>query len=176
MDEHLREETIATETVFEGRIIRLQLDRVRLPDGQETTREIVRHPGAVAVLAVTQENKVILVRQFRKPCNEVLFEIPAGKLEKGEEPLACAKRELVEETGYTAEEWKFLHRFYTSPGFADEEIHLFMATGLTKGERRLDGDEFLDILEVDRADVLRLLQEDRIHDAKTLVALYRWLG
>ncbi|GIM48299.1 ADP-ribose pyrophosphatase [Collibacillus ludicampi] len=153
----------------------MQIETVRLPNNKKTSREIVRHPGAVAVLAVTSENKIILVKQYRKPCDEVLIEIPAGKLEKGEEPLECAKRELIEETGYTAGTWEFVHSFYTSPGFADEKIYLYMARDLTKGTRQLDPDEFLDLIEADREEVMQMIEKDMIHDAKTLIALYRWL-
>ncbi|MFC4767238.1 NUDIX domain-containing protein [Effusibacillus consociatus] len=174
-DKHLQEPTVSTKKIFEGKIISLQIDTVTLPNGKQATREIVRHPGAVAILAITNENRVILVRQFRKACGRSLVEIPAGKLEPGEDPAECAKRELLEETGYRAENWRHLHSMFTSPGFADELIHLYVATGLTMGEQQLDADEFLDLMKADRAEVERLLATDEIADAKTITALYWWM-
>jgi ADP-ribose pyrophosphatase len=175
-DRHLLEPTVSTETVFEGKIVSLQIDTVTLPNGKRATREIIRHPGAVAVLAITNEGRVLLVRQFRKPCNRILIEIPAGKLEPGEDPAECAKRELLEETGYRAAEWRHLHSMYTSPGFADELIHLYAATGLEKGVQQLDADEFLDLMEADRSEVKRFLASGDAADAKTIAALYWWLN
>ncbi|GAX91875.1 NUDIX domain-containing protein [Effusibacillus lacus] len=172
---HLAEPTVSTEKIFEGKIISLYVDTVTLPNGKQATREIVHHPGAVAVLALTEKDRVILVRQFRKPCDRTLVEIPAGKLEPGEDPAECAKRELLEETGYTAKEWRHLHSMYTSPGFADEKIHLYLAKGLTKGQQELDADEFLDLMEADMAEAERLLASGEIADAKTMVALYWWM-
>lgn len=174
-DEHLLEPTESSESIFQGKVISLQVDTVILPNGSRATREIVRHPGAVAVLAVTDDDKVILVRQFRKPCSRTLVEIPAGKLEPGEQPLESAKRELLEETGYRADEWQHLHSMYTSPGFADEMIHLYVAKGLSKGKQQLDEDEFLDLLEVDLAEAQKLLSSDEVADAKTITALYWWM-
>lgn len=174
-DNHLHEETITTETLYKGKIITVNLETVSLPNGKTATREIVRHPGAVAVLAVTDEERVLLVRQYRKACDKTLVEIPAGKLERGEDPADCAKRELQEETGYTAREWKHLHSMYTSPGFADELIHLYVASGLTRGNQQLDSDEFLDLMEADVEEVAQLLAEDQVADAKTITALYWWM-
>lgn len=174
-DKHLQEPTVASRTIFEGKIISLRVDTIKLPNGKEATREIVRHPGAVAILAITQEDRVLLVRQFRKACERTLVEIPAGKLEPGEDPAECAKRELLEETGYRAGEWRLLHSMYTSPGFADEIVHLYLATGLTKGEQQPDEDEFLDLLEADAAEAERLLADNEVADAKTITALYWWM-
>lgn len=174
-DQVLQEITLQKQSIYEGRVVRLELDTVRLPNGKTAQREIVHHPGAVAILAVTEENRVVLLRQFRKPCEQVLVEIPAGKLEAGEDPLSCAKRELQEETGFTAGTWKLLHRFFTSPGFADEQLHLYMASDLTKGSNHLEEDEFVQLFTANPEEVQRLLTEDQIHDAKTLIALYHWL-
>lgn len=174
-DEQLNEPTVSKETIFTGKVIALQVDTVVLPDGKQAVREIVRHPGAVAVLAITDENRVVLVRQFRKPCERVLLEIPAGKLEPDEEPLSCAKRELLEETGYTAKEWIHLHSMFTSPGFADEYIHLYAAKGLTPGQQQLDKDEFLNVLEMEMSEVEELLNNGGAADAKTIAALYWWM-
>lgn len=173
--DHLIEKTIDTRTIHEGRIITLTEQTVELPNGKEARREIVLHPGAVTVLAITDDEKILLVRQFRKPCERVLVETPAGKLEPGEEPLASAKRELEEETGYTASEWKKVNAFYTSPGFANELLHGYVATGLTKSVQKLDEDEFLDVIEASADEVERMIDNEEIYDAKTLLLAYWWL-
>jgi ADP-ribose pyrophosphatase len=170
----LTEKTISSQTLFEGRMIRLQLDQVLLPDGSTSRREIVKHPGAVAILAVTDEQKLVLVRQFRKPLEKTILEIPAGKLEKGEEPQNCARRELEEETGYRAKEWKHLYSFYTSPGFADECMHLFEAKGLEKGETHPDQDEFVELVELSLEECFARIQSGEICDAKTILAILYW--
>jgi ADP-ribose pyrophosphatase len=175
VDSHLREQTIRTERKFEGRMISLDIETVRLPNGKEATREVVRHPGAVAILAITDEQKVLFVRQYRKAIDRVALEIPAGKLEKAEDPLQAARRELLEETGYTAQNIQHLHTFYTSPGFADEVMHVFVATGLTKGEASPDEDEFLEVIEADSGQVQNWLRDGTIIDAKTIAPLYWWL-
>jgi ADP-ribose pyrophosphatase len=174
-DPHLREKTIDTQTIFEGKVITLTVQTVELPNGKQATREVVLHPGAVTVLAITDEDKILLVRQYRKPTEAVLLEIPAGKLEKGEDPLESAKRELEEETGYTAREWKHLSTFYTSPGFANEIMHAYVATGLTKTVQNLDEDEFLDVLELTAEEAEAKIASGEIADAKTLVCVYYWL-
>ncbi|PLT28418.1 ADP-ribose pyrophosphatase [Peribacillus deserti] len=173
MMKNLEEKTIATTQIFSGRIVSLQVDKVELPDGKTSTREIVKHPGAVAIIAITPENKIVLVEQYRKPMERTLVEIPAGKLEKGEDPLITAVRELEEETGYECEKMEYLTGFYTSPGFADELIHVYLATGLNKKENAasLDEDEFVEILEVTREEMEQLMKEQKIYDAKTVYAL-----
>lgn len=169
----LNETTISTKSIFTGRVISLQVDTVQLPDGNQAEREIVRHPGAVAVLA-EYNGKLLLVDQYRQAMGRRELEIPAGKLEKGEEPLEAAKRELEEETGYRAGKMTHLHSFYTSPGFADEIIHLFAATELTPGSIALDEDEFLEVHEVTLAEAQQHISEGWIADAKTLLAVYMW--
>ncbi|MFB9761978.1 MULTISPECIES: NUDIX domain-containing protein [Bacillaceae] len=167
------EKTTATQPIYDGRIIQVRVDDVVLPNGASSKRELVKHPGAVAVIAVTDEGKIVLVEQYRKAMEKALVEIPAGKLEQGEAPLATAMRELEEETGYICEDMKLLYSFYTSPGFADEIIYLYEATGLTKKEDKadLDEDEFVDLLEVTLEEAWELIQEQRIHDAKTILAM-----
>lgn len=128
----LEEKTIKTEKIFTGKVISLQVEDVELPNGKTSKREIIKHPGAVAVLAVTEENKIVMVEQYRKALDKIIAEIPAGKLEEGEEPSVCAERELEEETGYGCTEMEWLISFYTSPGFADELVHLYIAKGLKK--------------------------------------------
>ncbi|MGJ9382444.1 NUDIX hydrolase [Salipaludibacillus sp. CF4.18] len=174
MSEKLNETTIRTTPIFQGKIIDLEVQDVTLPNGKESKREVVHHPGAVAVIAFTPENKLILVRQFRKPLEKVLAEIPAGKLEKGEDPLECAKRELEEETGVQAENWTKLHSFYTSPGFADELVHVYLAEGLGEGMVNMDEDEFVERIDVTLEEAEALIESEEIHDAKTIYAVQYW--
>ncbi|CAM3313628.1 MULTISPECIES: NUDIX hydrolase [Paenibacillus] len=169
----LEETTISTQPVFDGKIISLQVDTVRLPDGQTATREVVRHPGAVAVLAL-KGDKMLVVDQFRQPLGRCEVEIPAGKLERGEDPMEAAKRELQEETGYACGSIRKLHSFYTSPGFADEIIHLYLAEDLVSGAMNPDEDEFLQLMEVTLEEAYDLIREERISDAKTILAVYAW--
>lgn len=171
---NLEEKTISTEKIFTGKIISLQVDQVQLPNGNTSAREIVKHPGAVAILAVTPEERLLLVRQFRKPLERTIYEIPAGKREKGEDPKVCAERELEEETGYKANEWKHLVSFYTSPGFADEYLHVYQASGLTRGQVNLDQDEFVELVEWTLEECLQAIQTGEICDAKTVTAIYMW--
>ncbi|MFC0188382.1 NUDIX domain-containing protein [Fictibacillus aquaticus] len=169
--DHLIEKTINTRDIYKGKIIDLQIEDVLLPDGGKSTREIVRHPGAVAVIAVTEDKKALMVRQYRKALGKVITEIPAGKLEKGEDPLESAKRELLEETGYTCREMKKIASFYTSPGFADEIITVYFTDSLIyKGEQNTDEDEFIDVLELTAAEISELIEKEEIHDAKTMYA------
>ena len=165
------EKTIKTTNIFKGRIIDLNVHDIILPNGKRSKREIVNHPGAVAVIAVTDENKMILVRQYRKALEKTIAEIPAGKLEKGEEPLTCAKRELEEETGITAEKWTSLGSFYTSPGFADEKLYLYLAEDLREGIINTDEDEFVEMFEVTLSEAEDLMKKEIIHDAKTVFAV-----
>ncbi|WP_223702417.1 NUDIX hydrolase [Sutcliffiella deserti] len=171
--DHLKETTIKKEKLFSGKIIDLYLEDVTLPNGKTSKREIIKHPGAVAVIAITEENKIVMVRQYRKAMEKVLVEIPAGKLDKGEEPMSTAKRELEEETGYTCESLTPLISFYTSPGFADELVHLFVANGLRKDtiEHQLDEDEFVDLLEVTLDEAQQMIDNQEIYDAKTAYAI-----
>lgn len=167
---NLEEKTLKTEHIFSGRIIQVQVDEVELPNGKTSTRELVKHPGAVAVIAITDDNKLVMVEQYRKPLEKVIVEIPAGKLEKGEEPALCARRELEEETGYDCKSLELVSSFYTSPGFADEIIHVYVAKGLTKKDNAagLDEDEFVNVLEITLDEALEYIKEQRIFDAKTI--------
>ncbi|MCY8465293.1 NUDIX hydrolase [Bacillus atrophaeus] len=170
---HLEEKTIQKEKLFSGKVIDLYVEDVELPNGKTSKREIVKHPGAVAVLAVTDSNKIILVNQYRKPLERTIVEIPAGKLEKGEEPEYTALRELEEETGYTAKKLTKITAFYTSPGFADEIVHLFLAEDLSvlEEKRELDEDEFVEVMEVTLEDALKLVETREVYDAKTAYAI-----
>lgn len=167
--------TLRTEPIFQGQIISLQVDTVRLPDGREATREIVKHPGAVAVLALLgDKEKMLVVEQYRKPLNKSQVEIPAGKLDPGEDPMDAARRELEEETGYRCASLRHLSSFYTSPGFADELLHLYIAEGLERGQANPDDDEFLECSAITLEEAERLIREAHISDAKTVLAVYAW--
>lgn len=167
------EKTISTEKIFEGKVISLQVDDVELPDGNRSKREIIKHPGAVAIIAITEENKIIMVEQYRKAMERSLVEIPAGKLEAGEEPLHTAGRELEEETGYECERMEHIISFYTSPGFADELVHIYFAHNLRKKENAAPGDEdeFVEVYELTLEEAEQYLQEGKIRDAKTAYAV-----
>lgn len=174
---NFEEKTIATKRIYDGRIIALQVDDVLLPNGREAKREIVRHPGAVAIIALTNDNKVVLVEQFRKPLGRNLLEIPAGKIEVNEEPSLTARRELEEETGYGAHQFNFIQSFATSPGFADEIIHIYLAEELYKIDNAaaLDEDEFVELIEMPITEAVALVKAGKIFDAKTAFAL-QWLA
>lgn len=174
MDKKYTESTISSTTIFDGKVIKVEVANIELPNGKTATREIVRHNGAVGILAITEENKIILVKQYRKALEQTIIEIPAGKLEIDENPEACAIRELKEETGYTASNIDFIHKFYTSPGFANELIYLYAARDLIKGEASPDEDEFVEILELSLEEVENLIASGQIVDAKTLIAVYYW--
>jgi ADP-ribose pyrophosphatase len=167
------EETLESKPIFQGRIISLQVDTVRLPNGETSTREIVRHPGAVAVVALI-DDKMLVVEQFRKPLEKVQVEIPAGKLDAGEEPVAAALRELEEETGYRARSIEHLQSFSTSPGFAEEIVHLYFTDDLEQGNVHLDEEEFLTCEAITLEQAMAYIKEGRICDAKTLLAVYAW--
>ncbi|MCM3788345.1 NUDIX hydrolase [Domibacillus indicus] len=167
------EKTTKSESIFSGKVIQVRVDEVVLPDGKHSKRELIKHPGAVCVIAITDEKKIILVEQYRKALERPLVEVPAGKLEPGEEPSLCAARELEEETGYRPGSIRPVQSFYTSPGFADELVHVFLAEQLQKVEGGLvaDEDEFVDLLEVTLEEAEELAKNERIFDAKTLWAL-----
>ncbi|MEO2074330.1 MAG: NUDIX hydrolase [Bacillus sp. (in: firmicutes)] len=170
---NLEEKTLHSEEIFSGKVISLHLQDVELPNGKQSKREIIKHPGAVAILAITDDQKIVMVEQFRKALERTIVEIPAGKLEKEEEPSLCARRELEEETGYECENLDLLTSFYTSPGFADEIVHVYLATGLTKKENSaaLDEDEFVNLEELTLEEALRYVKEQKIYDAKTIYAV-----
>jgi ADP-ribose pyrophosphatase len=167
------EKTTHSNRLYEGKIINLKVDDVSLPNGRTSKRELIEHPGAVAVIAITSENKILMVEQYRKALERSLVEIPAGKLEKGEAPEYTAMRELEEETGYTADKLELIQSFSTSPGFADEVVHLYSATGLKKStsEALLDEDEFVELMEVSLQEAEEMVKNQRIYDAKTAFAV-----
>ncbi|GAA0458524.1 NUDIX hydrolase [Alkalibacillus silvisoli] len=168
------EKTVNTNKIYEGRIIDVEVDDVTLPNGKASKRELVRHPGAVAVIALTDEGNIVMVEQYRKALGKSIIEIPAGKLEDGESPEVTAARELEEETGYQAASLDFVVSYYTSPGFADEIIYIYKAEGLriVEEQRQMDEDEFVDLKEISLEEALSLIEQERIHDAKTIHAIY----
>jgi ADP-ribose pyrophosphatase len=157
--------------VFKGRVLTLNLETVTLPNGATVELEIVRHPGAAAIVPMKDERTVVLIRQFRLAAGGFIYEIPAGKLHPGEDPRACAEREIEEEIGYRAERIERLETFFTAPGFTDEVMHLFKATELTKTQQRLDHDEVLEVVEMPLEKAIELIRDGTIRDAKTIVGL-----
>lgn len=178
--ENLTEVKTGSQEIFDGVILHVFKDTVELPNGNPATREVIRHVGAVGVIPVTDDGKVIVERQFRYPLNRVITEIPAGKLDSfTEDRLSAAKRELEEETGYTAEEWTDLGDYYPTPAYCDERITLYLARGLTLGQRHLDEDEFLNFEAVPLDTLVEDVMAGRITDGKTQVAILkaaRFLG
>ena len=169
----LTEKTVDSREVFKGRIIRVRLDTVRLPNGKESTREVVEHPGGVAILAIDSEDRVLLVRQYRYPFERVLTEIPAGKREPGEPPFITAQRELQEEVGVTADTWTELGTLIPSPGCYGETLYLYMAQDLHFGATHPDEDEFLEPLRVPLDEAVRQCMDGTLTDAKTVAAILK---
>lgn len=168
-DTAIHERVMTEDTVWRGRIFDVNRLQVELPDGRAALRDVVRHPGAVAIVALTNDGRICLVRQFRPALGRVTVEVPAGKLDPGEDPLECAQRELREETGMEAERMAFLTTIATGVGFCDELIHLYMATGLSFSESHPDADEFINVDLVPLSELIDAVLDGRIEDAKTVV-------
>jgi ADP-ribose pyrophosphatase len=162
---------MSTRHIYKGRIVTLNVDTVTLPNGVTVDLEVVRHPGASAVVPLKQDGTVVLIRQFRHAAGGFIYEIPAGKLSPGEEPLACAERELEEEIGYRAGSFELLSSIFTAPGFTDEVIHIYKASGLTKGRQQLDRDEVLEVVGMRLDEAIEMIRTGAIRDAKTIVGL-----
>jgi len=158
-------------TIFKGKVITLNLETVTLPNGATVELEVVRHPGAAAIVPLKDERTVILIRQFRLAAGGFIYEIPAGKLFPGEDPRLCAERELEEEIGYRAGAIERLETFFTAPGFTDEVMHLFLATALVKTAQKLDHDEVLEVVEMPLEQAIAHIRDGIIRDAKTIVGL-----
>jgi ADP-ribose pyrophosphatase len=172
-DERLLEKKIGGERVYQGRILDLEVDRVQLPNGGEALREVIRHEGAVVVLPLHEDRRIELVRQYRYPMGEVLLELPAGKLDPGEDPVECAGRELAEETGWRPVEIHKLGSFFTTPGFSDEVLHAFIATPLEEmPEVAQDPDEAIDNLTMTVEEALKACRDGTIRDSKTIATLF----
>ncbi len=170
----LKETRIDGEVAFDGRFLKVTRDRITLPDGAETHREFIRHPGAVVILPVFDDGSVLLERQFRYPLDQVFIEYPAGKIDPGEDPLECAKRELQEETGYTASEWCFVCTIHNAIAYSDEHLDLYLARGLTAGPAQLDAGEFLETFRATVPEMLAMVRSGQVTDVKTVIGTF-WL-
>lgn len=173
-EEYLKEKKLDSEEIFDGVILHVVKDKIELSTGNTATREVIRHIGAVCVIPVTDNNEVIVERQYRYPFDEVITEIPAGKLnDKGEDRLEAAKRELEEETGYSADKWTVLGDFYPAAAYSDERITMYLAQGLQKGIQHLDDDELLNVKKVPLSDLVDDVMAGKIPDSKTQVAILK---
>jgi ADP-ribose pyrophosphatase len=173
-DTHLREDRIDGEDVYGGIFLNMKRDQVRLPDGNVALREYLTHPGAVAIVAILDDGRILLERQYRYPIVKSCIEIPAGKLEAGEDRLLCAKRELEEETGYTAKKWSYIRRIHPVISYSTEFIDIYLAEGLVPGKSRLDAEEFLDVFAAPLEQLLKWVESGEITDVKTTISAY-WL-
>ena len=168
----LTEQTIRGEWVFRGKLLQVRRDLVRLPDGASTEREYIEHPGAVMIIALLETGELVMERQYRYPLRRDILELPAGKIDAGEEPLACARRELLEETGYAASIWRYLATIHPVVGYSDERIEIYLAQGLTQQGASPDDDEHLAVFRLPLATALDWVREGRITDAKSVVGLF----
>lgn len=166
------EKTLETNYLFRGKVVTLRVDKVELPNGRESIREVVEHSGAVGIVPLTAEHKIVLVKQFRKPLEKEIIEIPAGKLDPGESPSACALRELQEEIGCTAGRLDFKFAFYTTPGFSNEIIHIFIARDLKESKMACDDDEFISTLQVSVDEAMHMIKNGTITDGKTISGIF----
>lgn len=174
---NLDEVGIASRVGFAGKLLKVKIDTVKLPNGKMSEREIINHPGAVGILPILADGSMVFVKQYRYPVGTVLYEIPAGKLDQGEDPVVCAARELSEETGYRATKLRHMTSIVTTPGFTDEIIHLYIATGLIQETQHTDEDEFIDIVAFSPEQVKKMVLEEDIFDAKTLaLLLFYYIG
>ena len=173
-DEHLAEKKISGEGVYDGIFLKMKRHTVSLPDGQHAVREYLEHAGAVAILAVLDDGRILLERQYRYPIAQAVIEIPAGKLNAGEDPLLCAQRELQEETGYTAKRWSKIRRIHPVISYSTEFIDIYLAEGLSPGPARLDEEEFLDVFASPLEELLNWVETGKITDVKTIISTY-WL-
>jgi nudix-type nucleoside diphosphatase (YffH/AdpP family) len=171
MVDKFQESTLNSENVFHGKILDLWIHTVRLADGRTVVREVVDHPGAVCLVAIDSDDSVLLVRQFRKPTDKMMLEIPAGTLSPGESPEACAQRELQEETGYTAGRLELLGTLYSAPGFCSELLHAYLATDLSPGDQAMDDDEDIEIVRLPFEQALVMALSGDLHDAKSIASL-----
>jgi ADP-ribose pyrophosphatase len=174
MAPHLTEAQVDSAIAYDGHFLKVQRDIVRLPDGQEVPREYIRHPGAVVVLPLFEDGSVLLEKQFRYPLRQVFIEYPAGKIDPNEDPLDCAKRELEEETGYTATDWQFVCTIHNAIAYSDEHLDIYLARGLTAGEAKLDDGEFLETFTATVPEMLAWIREGKVTDVKTVIGTF-WL-
>ena len=171
---HLNETKLEGEQIFNGKIVHVERDTVQLEDGSQAFREVVRHSGGVCILALTEKEEILFVRQFRYPHQTITLEIPAGKLEYGENPEECGKRELLEECGCTAEEFTYFGKLFPTPAYCSEVIRIYLAKGLHYGDQSLDSDEFLDVEKIPFKKALEMVLSDAIPDSKTQIAVLKY--
>ncbi len=174
MDSHLKESQIDSDIAYDGAFLKVRRDHVRLPDGKSAVREYIKHPGAVVILPLFEDGSVLLERQFRYPLDQVFIEYPAGKIDPNEDSLVCAKRELQEETGYTATDWQFVCTIHNAIAYSDEHLDIYLARGLMEGESKLDDEEFLETVKLPFPDVMELVHQGKITDVKTIIGTF-WL-
>lgn len=170
---HLEEKTLSSEQKFDGKVVKLFVDSVELENGKTATREVIKHPGGVCVLPLDEDENILMVRQFRYPTGKVLLEIPAGKLELGEDHRECGLRELREETGCTCDEFTYLGNLIPTPAYDNEVIHMYLARGLHSGEQKLDEDEFLEVEKIPLKKAAEMVMNNEIADAKTQLAILK---
>ncbi|CAN5885779.1 NUDIX hydrolase [soil metagenome] len=171
---HLAEIKVSSDLVYAGNFLQVQKDTVTLPDGKQVSREYIKHPGAVVILPLFDDGTVLMERQFRYPLNRVFLEFPAGKIDPNEDPLVCAKRELQEETGYTAKHWRFLCTIHNAIAYSDEHLDVYLATDLLAGPTQLDQGEFLETFHAPVAEVLSWVKSGHLTDVKTVIGAF-WL-
>lgn len=174
MDAHLKETQVDSEIAYQGHFLTIQRDTIKLPDGAHSKREFIRHPGAVVILPLFEDGSILMERQFRYPLGQVFIEFPAGKIDPNEDSLTCAKRELLEETGYSAKDWKFVCTIHNAIAYSDEHLDIFLAQGLTAGESKLDEGEFLEVFKTSVPEMLQWIREGKISDVKTVIGTF-WL-
>ncbi|CAM3827384.1 NUDIX domain-containing protein [Polynucleobacter antarcticus] len=173
-DQHLKEERLSGEDIYDGIFLKMKRDQVGLPNGKQAIREYLTHPGAVAILAILDDGRVLMERQYRYPIAKACLEIPAGKLEPGEDRLLCAQRELEEETGYRATSWSFIRRIHPVISYSTEFIDIYLAEGLVSGKSHLDEEEFLDVFAAPLEQLIEWVEQGEITDVKTTISAY-WL-
>ena len=170
----LKETRLDGGVVYDGHFLKVEKDRIQLPDGSTSQREFIRHPGAVVILPLLPDGRVLLERQFRYPNGKVFIEFPAGKIDPGEDHLACAQRELEEETGYTAKRWRFVCTIHNAIAYSDEHLEIFLAEDMTQGQQKLDDGEFLEIFSATVPELLEMVRRGDITDVKTIIGTF-WL-
>lgn len=166
-----KETTVSSDLIYTGKTIQLRVDTVEVPNKGYQKREIIEHKGAVAIVAITDDNNVVLVKQYRKSVEKELYELPSGKIEIGETPLDCAIRELKEETGYSVDSLKLIYKYYATPGFSNQLVFIYLAKNLIPGESNLEDDEFLEVYEIDRKEAYNMVMSNEICDSKTVIGL-----